>query len=131
MKMLIHGADSSHNVHDIRTDAAGRPYVNLRGAESPVWKYSNLNNVNETTLWDPTSGYKWVLTDMIVSTNNLACITFRDGTGGSTFLEFWLPANTVTSFHFMTPIQSSAANNNLTGQTSSMTSYITLIGYEI
>ena len=105
--------------------------VSLENAYHKVKKYVVLSNTNETTIWDPTSKKKWVVTDIFVSANAAGTCTFRDGTAGSTFLIASLAANGgfVTNLH--TPIESTTRDNILTAQASAATQYVTVCGYEV
>jgi hypothetical protein len=103
----------------------------MRGADLPVRKYVALANTNETTVWDPTAGKKFIVTDIVVSATANAGVTIRDGTAGATILAFVILANTTIPTNFQTPIMSAAADNNLTAQTSATTVAITVSGYEL
>jgi hypothetical protein len=128
--MLMAGIDSVNDVHAIKTDTKGRIVDVRRGADAPIRKYVALAGVAETTVWDPTAGTKFVITDIIVSCTANAGITFRDGTAGATFMSFIMLANTTISMNFQTPLMSIAADNNFTAQTSAATVAITVSGYE-
>jgi hypothetical protein len=128
--MTVSVSDSVGNVHNIRSDTKGRVVTVMRGADGPARKYVALGGVGETTIWDPTAGTKWCVTDIIVSCTANAGITFRDGTAGATFMTFVMLANTTISMNFQTPIVSTTADNNFTAQTSAATVAITLLGYE-
>lgn len=129
--MLIAGEDTLHNVHPVLTDTGGRIIIVKHGADSPVRKYVALGTTNETTIWDPTSGTKFVITDVVATAGNNATITFRDGTAGSTFMLLDVLKSTTVPINFQTPIESAAADNNLTAETSAITAYVTVSGYEI
>lgn len=96
-----------------------------------VCKYVALANTNETTVWDPTEGTKFVITDIFVSATAAGTCTFKDGTAGTTFLIGSFAANGGMVSNLQTPIQSATANNNLTATASAATQYITVCGYEI
>jgi hypothetical protein len=129
--MIINGADENSYVHTILVDTEGRIITVMKGADTPIRKYVVLGGVGETTLWDPTAGTKWVVTDLIISCTANAGITIRDGTAGATFMTFVVLANTTLSINLQTPFLSVAADNNLTAQTSAATVAITTSGYEI
>ena len=129
--MVIAGADSTGNVHTLLTDTKGRLIDVRRGADAPMRKYVALGGVGETTVWDPTAGTKFVITDIIVSCTANAGITFRDGTAGATFMSFIMLANTTISMNLQTPLVSTTADNNFTAQTSAATVAITVSGYEV
>jgi hypothetical protein len=128
--MLNSGIDSINNVHPLLTDTKGRIIDVKRGADAPIRNYVALANLNETTVWDPTAGTKFVITDIIVSCTANAGITFRDGTAGAVFMSFIMLANTTISMNLQTPLVSTAADNNFTAQTSAITVAITVSGYE-
>ena len=96
-----------------------------------VWKYVALADTNETTIWDPTAGKKFVATDIFVSATAAGTCTLRDGTAGTTFLIAGLAATGGFVTNLQTPIQSSTADNILTAQASAATQYITICGYEV
>jgi len=124
------GHDVDHTPRILKTDTKGRVVTVMRGADGPMRKYVALGGVGETTVWDPTAGTKWCITDIIVSCTANAGITFRDGTAGATFMSFIMLANTTISMNLQTPLVSAAADNNLTAQTSAATVAITVCGYE-
>ena len=128
--VLIAGSDTTKTPHEVLTDTVGRIIDVKRGADGPIRKYVALGGVGETTIWDPTAGKKWVITDIIVSCTANAGITFRDGTAGATFMSFIMLANTTISMNLQTPLMSVAADNNFTAQTSAITVAITVSGYE-
>jgi hypothetical protein len=128
--MVNSGADSTGDVHSVLTDTIGRQIIVMRGADNPIRKYVALGGILETTIWDPTAGMKWVVTDIIVSCTANAIITFRDGTAGATIAIFAILANTTIKMNFQTPIASDLADNNFTAQTTAATVAISLFGYE-
>ena len=96
-----------------------------------VWKYVALSATTETTVWDPSAGTKFVITDIFVSATAAGTCTLRDGTAGSTFLIGSFAANGGMVSNLQTPIQSATADNNLTAQASATTQYVTVCGYEV
>lgn len=96
-----------------------------------VQKYVALGDTNETTVWDPTGGTKFVITDIFVSATAAGTCTLKDGTAGTTFLIASLAANGGFVTNLQTPIQSATADNNLTATASAATQYITVCGYEV
>ena len=128
--MVLGAVDVDHVAHDLRTDTEGRIVTVMRGADDPMRKYVALGGIGETTIWDPTAGYKWVITDIVVSCTANCGVTFRDGTAGATIMAFVMLANTTIKMNFQTPIMSTAADNNFTAQTSAATVAITVFGYE-
>jgi hypothetical protein len=97
----------------------------------PISKYVALGNANETTVWDPTTGKKFVITDIFVSATAAGTCTLRDGTAGTTFLIASLATNGGFVSNLKTEIISTTADNNLTAQASAETQYITICGYEV
>jgi len=96
-----------------------------------VCKYVALSGTSETTVWDPTGGTKFVITDIFVSATAAGTCTIRDGTAGTIFLIASLAANGGFVTNLQTPIQSATADNNLTAQASAATQYVTVCGYEV
>jgi len=96
-----------------------------------IVKYVALGTTNETTVWTPKSGKKFVITDIFVSATAAGTCTLKDGTSGTTFLIASLAANGGFVSNLQTPIQSATANNNLTATASAITQYITICGYEV
>jgi hypothetical protein len=129
--MVNSGADSSDEVYPLRVDSEGRLIVVMRGADSPKRRYVSLGTTNETTLWDPGAGKKWVLTDIVATAGNNSTITFRDGTAGTTFMLLDILKATTVSINLQTPMVSSTINNNLTVQASAITCYVACSGYQI
>jgi len=129
--MVNSGIDSSKNVYPVLVDSSGRQIVTSIDTYTKVQKYVALSTTGETTLWDPTSGTKFVLTDIAVSASAAGTCTLRDGTAGTTLWIACLAANGGFVLDLQTPIQSSTANNNLTGQASAVTQYVLVTGYEV
>ena len=129
--MVNSGVDGSRNVYPILTDTSGRQIVTSIDTYTKVQKYVALSGTGETTLWDPTSGTKFVITDIAVSASAAGTFTLRDGTAGTTLWIASLAANGGFVINFQTAIQSSTANNNLTGQASAATQYVLVTGYEV
>jgi hypothetical protein len=94
-------------------------------------KYVALSTTGETTVWDPTAGKKFVITDLFVSATAAGTCTLKDGTAGTTFQVASLAANGGFVSNLQTPIQSATADNNLTATASAATQYITVCGYEV
>ncbi|TVL99575.1 MAG: hypothetical protein CV087_17605 [Candidatus Brocadia sp. WS118] len=96
-----------------------------------IRKYLASGDTNENTVWDPTAGKKFVITDIVVSATAAGTCTLRDGTGGSTIMILSFAANGGWSSNLTSPIISATADNNLTIQASAATQYIMVTGYEI
>lgn len=96
-----------------------------------VWKYVALSATTETTIWDPTGGTKFVITDIMVSASAAGTCTLRDNTAGSTIWIASLAANGGFVSNLQTPIQSATADNILTAQASAATQYVLVSGYEV
>lgn len=96
----------------------------------PIRKYVSLGNTTETILWTPTLEKKWVITDLIISSTATCLVTLRDGSAGTIIMI----GRCTTSYPFIVnltrPIMSIAANRNLTVQTSAITAYVAVAGYE-
>ena len=128
--MAIAGVDTSHKVHALLTDGSGRLYAVTRWYTS-IRRYVALGTTNETTIWDPTAGTKFVVTDIHVSATAAGTCTIRDGTAGATIWVASLAANGGFITNLQTPIQSTVADNILTAQASAITQYVLVTGYEI
>ena len=131
IKIVSSGADSNKDVYPILVDSSGRQIITKEGAYTKVWKYVSLADTNETTVWDPTSGSKFVATDIIVGVTANGTCTLRDGTTGDIFMVLSVWAPWTIAIPLGTPIQSSTADNILTAQASAITQYVTVCGYEI
>ncbi len=129
--MLIAGVDGNGNVHPFLLDEHGHLIIIIRNDDGAVRKIVTLADTDETTIWDPTSGMKFVVTDVLVSVDNNAQITFRDGTAGTVILIHRLLQNMSHGHHFRTPLVSTTADNILTAQASAANAFITVTGYEI
>ena len=81
-------------------------------------------------IWNPTASTKWVLSDIIVSSDTALSLEFDDGT--ALFLKLYLAANGGAVSNFRVPIISATADNDLTVQTSGAGNIsITCSGWEI
>lgn len=110
-------------------------YTSIGGgaaSNTPVLKYiTSADATGGATIWDPTSGSKWVITDLTVSTTAALTLTFADGASG-TVLKVDLPALGGGIWRFSTPILSAVANNNFTVTASGAGNiYVTAQGYEV
>jgi len=128
--MKICGVDSSKDVYPILVGSDGRVYVDGIWY-TPVHKYVALSTTNETTVWDPTTGTKFAITDYILTSDVVTFITFRDGTAGSTILYMGCSARGQRAHAFKTPLISTTADNILTAQASAANAWLTVLGYEI
>ena len=91
---------------------------------------SSADATGGVTIWDPTSGKKFVVTDLIISTDTDMTVTIKDG--ANAVMVLYLAANGGAVSNFQTPLQSSAANNNLSVLTSATGNIaVTATGYEI
>lgn len=129
--MVISGVDSNKNVYPILVDSSGRPYVILAPHSDQVHKYVPLTTTNETTIWDPTAGTKFVMTDIILSASANGSCTLRDGTAGSIIIQIGLLANVPFNHSFATALPSTTADNILTAQASATNQFVSICGYEI
>jgi len=96
-----------------------------------VVKYVALSGTGETTIWDPTTGTSFVITDIFVSATAAGTCTLRLNTAGATFLIASLAENGGFVSNLQTPIQGAAVNHILTAQASAATQYVTVCGYEV
>jgi len=91
---------------------------------------SSSDATSGVTVWDPTAGKKWVVTDLIISTDTAMTVTIKDGT--TAILVLYLAANGGAVSNFQTPLQSSTADNNLTVTASAAGNIaVTATGYEV
>ena len=82
------------------------------------------------TIWTPRSGKKFVITDIIASTDTGLNLTFKDG--ADTITVVYLAANSTFVSNFQTPIQSTTEGNSLTVTASGSGNIsITVTGYEV
>lgn len=81
-------------------------------------------------VWDPTGGTKFVLTDIIVSTDTAMNVEIKDG--ANVIIKVYLAANGGFVSNFQTPIESTAADNVLSINTSTSGNIsVTATGYEV
>lgn len=84
----------------------------------------------DTNLWTPTSGKKFVITDIIISTDTSMTVTLKDDT--TTIRKYYLQANTTIVENLHTPYTSIAADNILKITSSAAGNhYISIQGYEV
>lgn len=81
-----------------------------------------------TVIWAPSTGKRWNITDIIISTTSSCTVTLLDGT--STIVRLYLAANGGMVSNFTTPLSSAGTNTNLNINTTASTTFITLLGYE-
>jgi len=62
------------------------------------------------TIWNPTTGKKFNITDLIVSTDTAMYLTFYDGV--TVLIVVYLAANGGFVSNFQTPLNSQTADNN-------------------
>jgi hypothetical protein len=94
-------------------------------------EYSIQGVTTETILWTPTPGKKWVITDINISSTGTTLVTFRDGSAGTVFMIGRCTASYPLVSNMTTPIVSSGIDRNLTVQSSVITAYVTVTGYEV
>lgn len=83
-----------------------------------------------TTLWDPTGGKKFVITDIIISTDTAMTITLIDQ--AAVIYEFYFAANGGCVINLQTPYESTTADNILKYTTSANgKTSISIEGYEV
>ena len=97
----------------------------------PINKTMTISSTAETTLWTPSAGKKWVITDIAISGTTTMIVTLRDGLGGTIMLNTRLTSAISFRMSLVTPIMSSAIDKILTIKTSAVTCYVTITGYEI
>jgi len=129
--MVESGHDSNGVPHTFLVDSSGRPIVTKEGAYTKIRKFVSLGDTNETTIWDPTAGTKFVITDLILSATATGLCTLRDGTAGTTFMILRVGSSFPAIANLHTPVESSTADNILTAQASAAAQYVFVAGYEI
>jgi len=84
------------------------------------------------TLWTPTSGTRFVLTEIILSVTDASTVTVFDATDttANRICKLALAANGGTVIDLKTPVRASAIDGLLRVTNSAGTCYITVIGYE-
>ena len=91
---------------------------------------SSADATGGVTIWDPTSGKKFVVTDLIISTDTAMTVTIKDG--ATNIMVLYLAANGGAVSNFQTPLESSTADNNLTVTASTAGNIaVTATGYEV
>jgi len=81
-------------------------------------------------LWDPTAGKKFVVTDLIISTDVALIVDIDDGT--DLIIKLYGGADNTVVINLQTHIQSATADNNLTFQTDGAGAIsVTVTGYEV
>jgi hypothetical protein len=128
--MVMAGVTSTGNVKPVLVDPSGRPINSPERQITPMTKYATLSATTETILWTPTTGKKWVITDIVISSTATTLVTFRDGSAGTTFMIGRCTASYPFVSNQLTPIVSAGINRNLTVQSSVITAYVTVTGYE-
>lgn len=95
-----------------------------------VRKYGKYTTAQtDTVLWPPASGKKFVITDIMVSTDTAMEIIVKDG--ATEFMGWDFDAKGGAVGNFQTPIESTTADNDLTITTSTDGKVkITVLGYE-
>ena len=83
----------------------------------------------DTVLWNPTSGKKFVMTDLMISVDTAMTVHIEDG--ATTIYEWYLAQNGGVVINLKTPYHSVLADNNLTYTSSALGKIsITVEGYE-
>lgn len=84
----------------------------------------------DTVLWNPTAGKKFVITDILISTDTNGVVTLKDGS--TVIRKYYLAPYGGVSENLVSVETSAAADNNLTITTSVvMNLFITVKGYEV
>lgn len=98
---------------------------------TPVWKYSVLTSNNEVTLWNPSTSYRFVLTDITINAVTAGTCTVREGVAGTTMMIVSLADGGGWVSNLSTPYRASNTSTPLTVQASKTNQYICISGYEI
>lgn len=96
----------------------------------PVRKYlKSADASGNPTVWTPTSGYRFVITDIIFSTDTQLSVEFQDG--GTAFITMYHAVDGGFVCNCVTPITSNKVDNLLTIDTSGIGNVgVTVLGYE-
>ena len=86
--------------------------IDKRGYTKIIKDIQSADATTATTIWNPTSGTKFVITDLIVSTDTAMSLTFNDGT--NIIIRVYLTADGGFVSNFQTPIASTTTDNNFT-----------------
>ena len=108
--------------------------VDNRGNQIIKKYYSSAGAATDGIIWSPTSGKKWVLTDLIISSAVASTVYLEDdlSTGDSSLMAIVLAANGGICKRFSTPIFSGEANSDLLITTTGAGAvYVCATGYEI
>lgn len=95
---------------------------------TPMKKNANVGIVTDSIVWDPATGKKTVITDIVISTNAVNNVTVKHG--ATTALgPLYFAANGGLFGDLETPIKG-AVDENITITTTAGNTSITLTGYE-
>ena len=89
--------------------------------------------ITGSTVWDPTTGKKFVLTNILINATAACTITLFDGTDSTAnrIFKAEMGAKQSIVIPFRKPLESAAVNNILKLTTSATGGQLTVIGYEI
>jgi len=95
--------------------------------------YDWTGAVTGGTVWQPASGKKFVLCDLVLSASGACTVTLFDGTDNTTLrvMKLNAVAGGGISFNYRKPYVSAAGNNILKITTSATGGFLTVSGYEI
>lgn len=124
---MIVAEDSDNIARLLKTDSKGRP---IKGYNTSVHKDVRSSTIDtDETLWDPTTGTKFVITDIVASVDTAMTVTLTDQTD---IIYLWyFAANGGVVMNLQTPFKSTAVNN-LLRYTKNVTGFLSLSvdGYE-
>ena len=132
--MVAIAQDTSGNGKLLLTDSDGNiittPYIS-KTLIKKTYDWAGL--VTAQTVWDPTGGKKFVITNIIISCSAACTVTIFDQTDDTTnrILKGYFAANGGLVSNFSQPIISSTADNILKITTSAAGGSLTVFGYEV
>jgi len=109
-----------------------RGMFKIEGNEEHIPVIKDLQSADASgnpTVWTPTSGYRFVITDILFSTDAQLSVEFQDG--GTVFIKMYLAVDGGFVSNFKTPIPGKAVDSLLTIDTSGAGNVsVTVVGYE-
>lgn len=126
--------NSSEQAKILRVNSSNDLMVENQNRRTIVKKtYDWTDAVTAQAVWTPTSGTRFVLTNILISCSGACTVTLFDNTDDTTnrIFKASLAANSSTAIDFTSPVSSSAVNYVLKITTSATGGFLTVYGYEI
>lgn len=131
---MIIAKNNSDNPKYLLLDSSEQLFTNPLGAVTMIKKtYDWGGAVTAQDVWDPTSGTKFVITDILIGVNTATDITLFDSTDSTAnriFKGYFADNSNLVSNQKL-PIVSSTADNILKITTGGGSGSLTIYGYEI